>query len=377
MTRMETPGAPQRRGAHALGVGRSPGYGTGPSPGPPEPKMQGGRWRSSWIDQDGRRRFKSFGSGTNEDAMSRWRRFVAGAAPTTVAESLDPFREWARIWYRRPDGTRSGEAAALMSAVRPFADLFGAAKLPGLNVSHLERYQTELVRRGLSRLSVNAYVHKMRRWCAWAGRAGHVDPSLSVAWSLVPTLRAGRTVAPDAGRGEAARPGDVEAVRRAIGSWWRRLIDLQLATGARPGELIAMRRDDVDVSNPKVWWYTAESHKTAHRGRERAIALGPRAIAILAPLMDGDGALLVDESGWRIRIQTYRRRIKSAARMASVPPWTPYQLRRLALTQIEADFGRVGSALVAGHSSPGVTEHYVDRRQADRDRLATIAARLG
>ena len=50
-----------------------------------------------------------------------------------------------------------------------------------------------------------------------------------------------------------------------------------------------MRRGDIDTSGD-VWRYVPSNHKTEHKGRERAIFLGPRAQAILAPFMERDAA---------------------------------------------------------------------------------------
>ena len=60
------------------------------------------------------------------------------------------------------------------------------------------------------------------------------------------------------------------------------MVRLQLLTAARPGEVCAIRPRDVDRSQA-VWIYQPESHKSEHRGRERAIAIGPRAQEVLTP----------------------------------------------------------------------------------------------
>jgi integrase len=58
------------------------------------------------------------------------------------------------------------------------------------------------------------------------------------------------------------------------------MVRLQLLTGARPGEVCAMRVRDLDMSRP-VWTYKPERHKTAWRGHKRNIAIGPRAQEIV------------------------------------------------------------------------------------------------
>src|SRR5262249_27617177 len=64
---------------------------------------------------------------------------------------------------------------------------------------------------------------------------------------------------------------------------------LQLYTGMRPGEVTVMRTIDLEMTGP-VWAYrpgsdqgTTGQHKTAHRGHQRTIYLGPRAQQVLKP----------------------------------------------------------------------------------------------
>ena len=58
------------------------------------------------------------------------------------------------------------------------------------------------------------------------------------------------------------------------------MVELQLLTGMRPGEVVLMRMSDVDRSGD-VWLYTPEEHKNAWRGKERKVYLGPKAQEIL------------------------------------------------------------------------------------------------
>jgi integrase len=65
------------------------------------------------------------------------------------------------------------------------------------------------------------------------------------------------------------------------------MIQLQLLTGMRPGEVLIMRGCDLDTSG-ELWTYTPASHKTEHHGRERIIHLGPRSQEILQPFLKHD-----------------------------------------------------------------------------------------
>jgi integrase len=67
------------------------------------------------------------------------------------------------------------------------------------------------------------------------------------------------------------------------------MVRLQLLTGMRPGEVVAMRGLELEMTGP-VWAYRPGSdagphgrHKTAHRGQPRVVLLGPRAQEVLRP----------------------------------------------------------------------------------------------
>ena len=59
------------------------------------------------------------------------------------------------------------------------------------------------------------------------------------------------------------------------------MVMLQLETGMRPGELVAMRACEIDMIGT-IWFYRCTTHKTIHNGHERIIAIGPKGRASLA-----------------------------------------------------------------------------------------------
>jgi len=65
------------------------------------------------------------------------------------------------------------------------------------------------------------------------------------------------------------------------------LVDLQMLTGARGGELFKTRPIDVDMTEDHrgVWTIALGDHKTAHHGHRRVIVLGPSAQAVIKPFM--------------------------------------------------------------------------------------------
>jgi integrase len=58
------------------------------------------------------------------------------------------------------------------------------------------------------------------------------------------------------------------------------MVQVQLLTGMRPGEVCRLCPAEIDKSGP-VWIYRPRRHKGDWRGKERAIAIGPKAQEIL------------------------------------------------------------------------------------------------
>lgn len=65
------------------------------------------------------------------------------------------------------------------------------------------------------------------------------------------------------------------------------LVQLQLLTGARPGELLALRGCDIDTT-AQPWVYVPASHKNSHRGHKRVIFFGPKAQRIVGEFLKPD-----------------------------------------------------------------------------------------
>jgi len=193
----------------------------------------------------------------------------------------------------------------------------------------------------------------------------------------------------------------------------RALAEFQLLTAARPGEVVGLRVRDVDRSGKvefapgfavdagaAVWSVRLESHKTAYRGQQRVLLIGPRAQEVLAPFLAGRGpddwlfsaqeavalqnaekrrnrktkvqpsqfdrrkARAVRLPGPHYTVNSYSRAVTyalekantaaacdtckplrpaergAACKVAAIPHWHPYQLRHNAATWLVQQFGR-------------------------------------
>jgi len=182
------------------------------------------------------------------------------------------------------------------------------------------------------------------------------------------------------------------------------MIELQLLTGMRPGELVIMRPCDIDRSG-EIWHYYPESHKTQHRDIERIVSIGPKAQKILmlfllrgreeycfspseseklrlkqlhenrkVPLkygnrpgtnrkenpQNGPGKLYTTGTyGNSVRkaITAARRTIKQRGGDPDkeMPKWTPYQMRHTAATKVRKYMGYESAGAALGHTNMSAT----------------------
>jgi integrase len=123
-------------------------------------------------------------------------------------------------------------------------------------------------------------IDRIRRMFAWGVENEIVDVAIYQALKTVAGLRAGRTKAVET---EHIKPVDgkiVEATLAECSPVVAAMIRLQLLTGARPGEICNLTPSMVNRSG-KVWEARLIEHKSAWRGKERTIFIGPKAQKIL------------------------------------------------------------------------------------------------
>ncbi len=189
------------------------------------------------------------------------------------------------------------------------------------------------------------------------------------------------------------------------------VIDLQILTGAREGELLIMRPGDIDRDRVDgVWIYTPATHKRHHAGESKEICIGPRAQRVLIPFLNrrddqfmfspaeaeadrrGKPAGRLNAPGDRYTTQSYGRAIKRACTMAFPFPlcmkldqrdqweranrWTPHRIRHTASTMIRAQYGLEASQLMLGHSSAMVTDAVYAERDLSKVVAIAYAVRL-
>lgn len=163
---------------------------------------------------------------------------------------------------------------------------------------------------------------------------------------------------------------------------YRDAVRLQLLTAARPGEIMQMRRNEIERNGPRgCWVFTPERWKNEHRGMTRHILIGPEGQAILAPYLmacPADDAPLFRSKRRGMASFTsegYAKAVKLACADAGVKAWCPGQLRHSAKQRITREHGLDAARAIMGHTSMTMTADY--DRAADIELAAQVMAKVG
>jgi integrase len=205
-------------------------------------------------------------------------------ADITVSELCRAFKRHAVAQYRLSDGSTSGEIHPIKAAVKALRLLYGTIPAVDFGPLAFKALRQWWIDRRLSRGTINRYCDRVRRVFAWGAAEQLVPPAVVHTLREVAGLRFGRS---EARESEPIKPVDdatVDATLPHLPPVVADMVRLQRLTGCRPGELCILRPADVDTSG-ETWLYRPFRHKTAHRGKERVIAIGPKGQDVLRPYL--------------------------------------------------------------------------------------------
>ncbi len=168
----------------------------------------------------------------------------------------------------------------------------------------LEVVRGQYVAAGYCRRLCNQMTSIVRQAFKYAASRELVSIDLYVRLTALTDLLEGKTTAPDHPRVKPAEESRVATTLPKLSPIVADMVRVQLLIGSRPGELVLMRGADIDrqwrtFDGVAVWLYEVPRHKTRWRGGYRAVAIGPKAQAILAPYLDRRGP---EERGTRARL---------------------------------------------------------------------------
>lgn len=394
-----------------------------------------GYYRTFWLDNKGKRHCRAFGRARtiannkfstfqNLWKRDKWVRNPDDRGPITIREGWEEFYEHAKGYYKRPDGTPTGEADNFKWAFAKVLELYELMPAMDFRALALKSVQAAMVKDELSRNGINSRVRKIRQVFKWLAQSHEEIIEAWHALQVVSFLQRGRGV--KVGK-ETKVPKESNPITPVPDVWvWRTcehlpdslvaMIKIQLYTGCRPQEVCCIRTGDIDTSG-KVWIYSPPKHKTAHHDHVRKIIFGPKARNELTPYLvtDLSAPIFSPKLAMRERLdgrtaeyetpknaigdyrqwgsykarqanrdfsrygdiwttRAYSKAIRTACKIANVPGWGPNRLRHNAGTALRKEFGLEVVQAVLGHSKADTTQIYAD---IDLERAVRAMEKVG
>ena len=202
-------------------------------------------------------------------------------AGISVNELLLAYMQHVEAYYVK-NGQPTWEQANIRQALRPLRELFGHTPAVEFGPRRLQEVQERMVRAGRSRGVINKDIGRVRRAFRWAVQNELIPVTVLQALQTVEGLRRGRTQARETEPIKPVPDPYVNAIRPYVNGRVWTMVQLQILTGMRPGEVTTMRTCDLNTSG-MIWEYRPASHKTEHHGHEKVVLIGPKAQELLKP----------------------------------------------------------------------------------------------
>lgn len=310
-----------------------------------------------------------------------------------ISDLVILYLEHARSYYRKPKSRRvTKEYPLIEQALQPLLTVGGAVDADDADAALIASARRWLLSHTEnSRTTVNGKIARMVRMFRWAAdpEQAFVSAVTLAKVQAVRPLKYGRSSAAES---EGVEPVERERVEQLLGWLFdpmldgrrmskpvmvsrRRLatmIEVQLESGMRPGEVCSMRREDLERFGG-AWIYTPAEHKSEHRGQERRILIpGEEQGSSAASVLERWLSISKVESGalFEMTPDSYRRAIARHLKARGAESWSPHQLRHTMATETADQHGLQTAQVLLGHASIKTTERYVG---ADMQMQAVIS----
>jgi len=318
----------------------------------------------------------------------------------TVIECCDVYTDYCRDYFK--ESPKSYERILL--ALAPILKLYGRMVTSEFGAVHLRAVRETMINDGLSVTTINTRINVIRRMLRYCASIEMIPPEPWHKAATLENLKPGRTAAKSPKKIEPVPLEHIEAVKPFVTQSVRGLIELQLLTGARSGEVLKLKATDIDMTG-NVWIVSLKKHKNSWRGQSRMLCIGPKGQSVLKPFIlqrRADEYLFQPYDYYRERSQaadthrrpnqlkntplsdrtcgehytadSYRRAITRACDEAKVPRWHPHQLRHTCASEMRKQFGVEAVRALLGHNCVDTTELYA---QIDGEQAKRIAAAVG
>ena len=311
------------------------------------------------------------------------------------------YLEYAEKHYR-PNNGRNSEAGCVDDALKVVQECgYGEELAESFRPKDLKKVREAMIAKDWSRGYVNHQVIRIKRMFAYAVEEDLIPGSVYHGLIAVKGLRKGTPGIRESAKVKPVPFPHIKAVLKVAPRIMRAMLFFAWRTGARPGEICALKPIFLDRSHD-VWLYRVPPHanKTDVHDQERTIYLAPKAQKILAPWLEGIG---VDEHLFspvrenllrqlaraearqtkptpseirrkkerKMRVpkirkcdryspSSFRQAVARLCEKAGVPAWSPNRLRHNAATLFRKNYGLESARILLGHRKMNTTEIYAE-----------------
>ena len=202
----------------------------------------------------------------------------------TISELLARFWVYAEGYYQDAAGNPTTEIGNLRVSLRHMCDIYGNTKAIEFGPRALKTVRQRMVDKGLCRNNINKCISRIKTLFKWATAEEILPGAVYHALITVPGLKKGRNGVREAEPVTPVPQEYVDAIEPYVSRQVWAMVQLQLLTAARSGEIVKMRPCEIDQSGA-IWFYCPAAHKTAHHGHQRKIYIGPKAQDVLRPFL--------------------------------------------------------------------------------------------
>ena len=341
----------------------------------------------------------------------------------TIGQLVQAYLQYARQYYVDAAGKQTREPVDIKYALKPLTERFGALLIEEFGPLRLKEVREGMIQLDWCRKLINRRIGIIRRMFKWAVSEQIASPIILNGLQAVTGLKRGRCKAKESPKRKPVEEVHVYAVMPYMTPVLAAMVEIQLLTGMRPGEVCQMRPCDLERSG-EVWHYYPEKHKNIYREIERIVSIGPRGQEILRPFLlrpaesfcfspaetdrqrrekltkerktplscgnrigtnrkenpDKQPGEVYDSHAYaravKYAIDAANRVLKKQAKekeiedLQLIPNWTPYQLRHTAATKVRREMGYETAGATLGHTNMSATAVYAERNQGLADEAA-------
>ncbi len=165
--------------------------------------------------------------------LAAGRRFPASHNPLSIAELIERYWQYAKEYYRHPDGTPTSELYPIKSALHQLNRLYGLINACDFGPLALDTVRHGMIEIGWCRSTINMQIGRIKALFKWAVAKELIPLTIYLGLQAVSGLRAGRSQARES---EPVRPVSDEVIEATLPHLTKvtaAMVQIQRLTGAR------------------------------------------------------------------------------------------------------------------------------------------------